>query len=270
MHARIIPHQLGYDAYYRTWHANGQNTLIYMHSDGGSIVCKERIYPIEKGVLCFIGSKKYHYTMPDAPVNYDRSKVFMQDSNFHKLLSLLQEDSPLRSALTGDSFIYARIPNKHQADVEALFSEIACSCADPRNGDALYFCAFLKLLTYLDRFIVEGICSPQSQISEAITYINKNIGSDLHIDNISQNIHMSKYHFCRQFKKVTGMTVMEYILKTRLTMATGMLGSEALSVGQIAEQCGFGDTSHFCRAFKAETGLSPLQYRKKAKAKTSG
>ncbi len=262
MNTRIIPHQVGNDAYYKTWHANGQYTLIYMHSDGGCIVCKERIYPIERGVLCFIGSKKHHYTMPDTPETYDRSKVFMQDHAFHKLLSLLPENSPLRQALSSEAFVYAKISPECRKDVECMMDEIACSCKDDRNGDAIYFSVFLKLLTYLDRFQVESICPPQSQMSEAIAYINQNIATSLHIDDICQNIHMSKFHFCRQFKKVTGMTVMEYILKTRLAIATGMLGSKNLSVGEIAEFCGFGDTSHFCRAFKAETGLTPLQYRK--------
>ena len=58
------------------------------------------------------------------------------------------------------------------------------------------------------------------------------------------------------------MTVMEYILKTRIVMAQGMLRKERLSVTEISNRCGFSSISYFSRVFRQDTGMTPLQYKK--------
>jgi AraC family transcriptional regulator len=98
-------------------------------------------------------------------------------------------------------------------------------------------------------------------IQTAVEYINRHITEDISIDEISSACYLSKYHFCRIFKQKTGITVMEYILKTRIMMAKELLCGPKLSVTEISEACGFSSISYFSRAFKNETGLSPLQYK---------
>ena len=83
------------------------------------------------------------------------------------------------------------------------------------------------------------------------------------MDEICREIHISKYYFCRKFKKTTGFTVMDYVLKTRIVAAKGLLSETELSISEISNRCGFGSISYFCRVFKEHTGLTPLQYRKK-------
>ena len=66
----------------------------------------------------------------------------------------------------------------------------------------------------------------------------------------------------RLFKEKIGLTVMDYILKTRVTMAKELLCKTDLSVTEISESCGFSSISFFSRTFKNETGVSPLKYKK--------
>lgn len=76
------------------------------------------------------------------------------------------------------------------------------------------------------------------------------------MDDICQDIHISKYFFFRQFKKVTGFTVMDYVLKIRIVASKNRLTDTAFPISEISS------TPYFCRVFKEHTGLSPLQYRK--------
>ena len=69
--------QKGADKMYKTWHAQSGYMFIYTYSDGGSIVSRERTYPIKKGALAVVAPGKYHYTMPKDQELYERSKLFL-------------------------------------------------------------------------------------------------------------------------------------------------------------------------------------------------
>lgn len=259
---RILYHELGRDKMFRIWHALEDHLIIYMCSDGGSIVCSEKTYPIKKGTLCFIGAGKYHYTMPDIPEEYDRSKVHISKD----FLSDVPNANGFLKKFTSDAFIYAFIPEEKQDDVDALFEEMDRYKENAQYNDAITFHAVIKLLVLIDQYSLESTQATVGFINKAIDYICDNIFHDLTIDEICAAIHVSKYHFCRTFRSTMNMTVMDYILKTRIVMAESMLRKDTATVTEISERCGFSSISYFCRAFKKEVGRTPLEYRKNMKS----
>ena len=76
------------------------------------------------------------------------------------------------------------------------------------------------------------------------------------------NVNVSKFHLCRCFREHTGMTVMDYILSTRIILAKNELTKTDESILCISEKCGFSSVSYFCRVFHRKEGCTPLQYRK--------
>lgn len=68
-------------------------------------------------------------------------------------------------------------------------------------------------------------------------------------------------HFCRVFKKATGISPHHYVLKARLDRAQQMLVQTDLSLAHLAEATGFASQSHFSRAFKGWFGTTPSAYR---------
>lgn len=249
----LVYHQKGRDELYKTWHASRDHLCMYIHSQGGSLVCADRIFPLEEGSLVFIAAGAYHYTMPDDPQNYDRSKLFTTPQQLHRVMELLSDD-PLSRFFANKAFVYARVEEKDREEVEKLFC--------PEEGEALLYAKLLQLLSFLKKYAVDSAATPTGFLSRAIEYIHKNISAPLDVDSICAAINISKYHFCRQFKKATGMTVMEYILKTRIVLAKNELRKTGLPVAQISDNAGFSSPAYFCRAFKQETRLTPLQYRR--------
>lgn len=260
LHHTIILHEIGQDPMYKIWHASKNAMFIYLHSDGGSIVCSENSYPIQSGTLCFIGSGKYHYTMPDEPQSYDRSKLFVSSEVIVKSMQLLSHTNRLR-IFTEDAFVYAPIPKDKQAHIEALFSALYASEQNELHSELLLYACCLELFFFLDQYALDTTHTTTNTIHQAIEYIHHHICEDISIDDICAAIPMSKYHFCRKFKQVTEMTVMDYILQTRLVLAQNMLVKEKCSVTEISEQCGFSSVSYFCRIFKQRNHMTPLAYR---------
>ncbi len=67
----------------------------------------------------------------------------------------------------------------------------------------------------------------------------------------------------RCFKEETGMTPLEYLTNMRMNYAQGLLLQETyVSVVDVAEKCGYGDSFYFSRLFKKKFGVSPLKYRR--------
>ena len=80
----------GKDMMYKIWHCSNCPMIIFTYSDGGNIVFADKLFPIKRGTLCYIGAKKFHYTMPDNPDSYVRSKLFCSNEVLEKTLELVQ------------------------------------------------------------------------------------------------------------------------------------------------------------------------------------
>jgi AraC-like DNA-binding protein len=72
---------------------------------------------------------------------------------------------------------------------------------------------------------------------------------------------ISPFHFLRVFRKATGATPRQFLLRLRLRAAVRLLRTTPMRVTDIAYAVGFGDLSHFVRSFRAEFGVAPSRAR---------
>lgn len=78
---------------------------------------------------------------------------------------------------------------------------------------------------------------------------------------LAERAGLSPYHFLRTFKRVTGVTPHQWLLRVRLREAARRLAASRDPVTDIALDVGFEDLSNFMRSFRAEFGMSPRRYR---------
>ena len=100
-------------------------------------------------------------------------------------------------------------------------------------------------------------------IHKSINYIKQNHNSPITLYDISRAATMSRSHFARTFKSVTGTTPYEYLLSFRIEKACQLLTKTDLSILQISIDCGFCNVTNFNRAFKQKMGESPTAFRLK-------
>lgn len=85
--------------------------------------------------------------------------------------------------------------------------------------------------------------------------------TDLSLSQLASQCSVSPSYLSTVFRKETGMTVTDYINKTRIRQALILLNTTTLSIGEIAARCGFGDANYFSRIFRKLQGQSPKSYR---------
>lgn len=100
------------------------------------------------------------------------------------------------------------------------------------------------------------------KISCVIQKMNKEYDHDDSLDDYAKMCNMSKYHFLRIFKTITGTTPFEYRNHIRLDHAKEQLLDTTLSVNEIGENVGYSSATYFCDVFKKKMGMSPSLYRK--------
>lgn len=99
-------------------------------------------------------------------------------------------------------------------------------------------------------------------VKKAINYIRLHYPEKISLDGLSKSIYADKYVLSRQFKRVLGQTVVEYINSYRVKQASVLL-DEGRTVSEAARLCGFNNLSFFSRIFKKHTEMLPTEYKKK-------
>jgi transcriptional regulator GlxA family with amidase domain len=107
---------------------------------------------------------------------------------------------------------------------------------------------------------------PQN-ILEVVDFIESNLLSPLELAGLAEKAHLSKFHFCRIFKRYVGLNPMKYVAALRIEHAKTLLKKGDLTVSVVANQAGFKDMSNFIRQFKKMTGVTPSMYRDMARSR---
>lgn len=162
------------------------------------------------------------------------------------------------------SHIYA-LQQKQQ--VVSIFEEMIDEALQKNpHYELLCVSDILRLLSMLQMegpTLNESAKKPWKSIAYAVQHMNRYCDSDLKLEHYAAMCCMSKYHFLRVFKEVTGSTPVEYRNTIRVKKAEEMLENGQLSISEIGEALGYSSPAYFSDAFKKETGVSPQEYRKK-------
>ena len=119
---------------------------------------------------------------------------------------------------------------------------------------------FLQLMNCMDSMEVDTGSEQQRLIIQVLSYIEEHY-RDGELSALAENLH---YDFCwlsKEIKKRTGKTYTELVQAKRLSQATYLLGTTAMSVMDIALAVGYDNVSYFHRIFQKRYGMTPRNYR---------
>jgi len=147
--------------------------------------------------------------------------------------------------------------------IRLFYNEV---CLQGKNG-IQYFQSLMRLfsLYYIKNYsnhndlvsskIMSRITS--ADIEKITRHVNAHIETTIAIEALADICNYSKYYFLKEFKKFTGLTPYQYVLKIKLERAKEWLRDKDVQIVDIAYRLGFSDQSHFSNAFKKHFGYPP-------------
>ena len=95
-----------------------------------------------------------------------------------------------------------------------------------------------------------------------IDYMKKHIFESISVDDVCELLHYNRSYIYRQFKKTTGMSIMAYFTKLKISKAKEMLRESDKSIVEISDMLSFDTPNYFSKVFKKAVGYTPSTYRK--------
>lgn len=227
------------------WHQ--QTEILAVTAGSMRVVCDNAVYTLDRGELLFINPYEAHFGQAgDDGVTY------------HCILaeaSLRENDGAAR--------IHNRLVDPEMLE---LVEHIRQEDEGQSTGSDLFIRAHLLLLfgraLRYHRAVEPQPTDTDGHISDIMQYINRHYAEPLSTRQLAAHFGFSLSYFCRYFKRVTGVTVLEYLGAVRLSRACELLQQTELSIAEIATRVGYGGVNYFVRQFREKTGTSPLRFRK--------
>jgi AraC family transcriptional regulator len=91
--------------------------------------------------------------------------------------------------------------------------------------------------------------------------VHAKVEDELSLDEMAQSVGLSTAHFARMFRKSTGETPHQFVLRQRLERAKAMLRAPDARILDVAVASGFKTQQHFAQVFRDVCGVSPTRYR---------
>ena len=153
-----------------------------------------------------------------------------------------------------------------QVAAEALFER----CRDGVDGNVLEITGSLDalfgaLLRCRNRAALDLPSSrfgqKAEQLKPALEYIETHYGQGITLETLARLTGMSPKYFCRFFKTIVHRSPIDYVNYYRVECAGRLLLRGDMTVAEIAQHCGYNDSSFFIKQFRKYKGTTPRHYR---------
>ena len=247
-------------------HFHDDYELLYVVDGEADLTVEKRKYRLKKGSLVFLSRYEEHMVNNKTEA-YRCYFVLFNNEKIDEIVGDMILTSIFKNRT--ESFSHVLDMSADESAVLELFEKIWSEY----HANVLYSSTLLSL--YLKQCLIlvrrrhpDAFQEIRTKIDEEIgkiqKYIDINCGEEIRITEIAKNFYVSPQHLSKAFKKRTGYSPKQYLLKIRLSKAKSLLINTGMSNQEIAYRVGFGDENNFIRTFKKYESVSPKKYRSNA------
>ena len=255
-----------YDAF-KDYHHHDLYEMMYIINGSTTFYIEDKKYELTEGDMVLIAPNVLHKLVKFNSDTCDRviinfthahaNKFTTENTNLLKVFDLIEQKGMHKISF---------FPEKRKR-LETVFEIMnKCLLSDDYGEDLRCDIAYLEIMLTINRvymrlpdeeLIQKDILNPY--VTKVIEYINTNIDKKIQLSDLATHLSLSVSRLSHVFKEVTGISIINYIIKKRLILAKELLKSGE-NIKSVYNKCGFPDEASFFRYFKKEYNITPKKY----------
>ena len=265
-HAPSHPHDLT-----EIEHSHDFCELVIVTRGSAFHYLENREFPVTAGDVFLVQGRQKHYfhgrkNLDLINIMYDPGKIALPENELRKLpgycAMFMLEPTYRRQHRFASRLHLKRVP---LARVEQLADEMERECEKAEPGYEVALRAkLLELMVYLSRAYTSTDTTEAHallRVGNVIGALENDFSKDWKLDDLLKIAHMSSSNLMRVFRKATGQTPIEYLVRLRIQKAMEMLRNTDLTITEIAMEVGFNDSNYFTRQFRRVVETTPRDFR---------
>lgn len=252
------------------FHEHAFYEIFFFLSGDVSYVIEGRTYQLRPGDILLTDNRDIHKPDIRRGKPYERFVIWIEPDFLTRTNDM---GADLTACFTDASLKQYKLIRPESSVLSHLkgICEKMLRCRDSQEfgSSTLSYIYLVEFLVYLNRAYfatsedIRKDVTENEKINEVVSYINDHLADDLTLDRLADACYISKSHLAHQFKTYTGLTLYQFIIKKRVTVARNLI-REGEPVMEACTKCGFNDYSNFLKAFKREFGRSPKEFLKRS------
>lgn len=243
--------------------------IYYFLGDEMTYFIDNKSFHIRKYDVIFIDKFTYHKTWYLYNTNLERYLIYISEEAFSKVikdpdvLSKIYQLFKIKKISLPESFNQSMLQDFNNKIYPA--SNPNATSIEKLKAMLSFFDILLSIIDMIEKGIIEKDDSfpnsKEQRVSQIVNYINANYSKDISLDFLAKRFYINKYYLCHIFKEVTGLSVVDFIIKKRLVEAEKLLRYTSYSITQISQFVGFNNVNHFITQFKKRYNCTPRAFR---------
>lgn len=123
------------------------------------------------------------------------------------------------------------------------------------------------LAEFASRNAIASSGAEPSAVASAKEFVQSHAEEPITLAQVVKHVKVSRFYFCKLFKKATGLTLTEYVSRVRVEKAKTLLVDPSLRISEVVYAAGFGSIPRFNSVFKRHVGMPPTEYRATLRSK---
>ncbi|MWV42166.1 AraC family transcriptional regulator [Paenibacillus sp. HJL G12] len=235
--------------------------LILVTGGAGSITLGSKKYPVQEGMLYYIGPGVFHSFEPNPAqpasfltVHFSYARVILQEGEWGVLDEVpslgLQPAQSLKDA-------YPALDLFHKL--------VDCWNVKLPAYEFMSKTLLQQLLIAIFQYVKKQHQSDATslKVEKIIEYMHLHISGKITLTELSDLVQLAPTYLSRTFKETTGYSVIEFFNKIKIDKSKELLIEGDKKVKEVAQALGFTDEFYFSRIFKKYEGISPSEYYSK-------
>ncbi|MBR4295994.1 MAG: AraC family transcriptional regulator [Clostridia bacterium] len=219
-------------------------------------------YKMSEGDLCLVFPNQIHAYRPTKKERY--MLVIMDSDIVPEIKDVFKNRIPKSSVIRRENLPEEILPLMRKMEELKLgdkggeYKEILL-----KSALLSFFGEVFQKLDFVDTKSVNS-----NTLKKVVDFCSDNFASDLSLDILEENLHISKYYISHLFSMKLKVKFNDYINSLRITEACGQLLQTDQTITEISQNVGFNTLRTFNRAFARRMGMSPSEYRRLGQKQT--